>query len=247
MSAAEAFKVLIMEDATRARTVPVASLSAGGFAAETVSNHGEGLDALRKHRYDIVLLDVESLPGTETGNLCRSIRALAQPIGILLLMAPHVEEEIVLGIQAGADDYITKPFRLAELISRCRVVLHRSRAGKAVEASSFTVGDLQLDLDRRQFRKAGKIVRLSPIEFSLLAFLMQNRGTALTHAQLLRAIWGPEYGQELEYLRSYIRLLRKKIETKPSQPEYLLTEPWVGYRLCGPASFDHVGSASARR
>jgi len=246
MPTADSFKLLIMEDANPARTVLAASLCYGGFAGETVSNPGEALDALHAHQFDLVLLDVENLPGIETVTLCRSIRDLAQSIGILLLIAPHVEKEVVLALEAGADDYITKPFRIVELISRCRVVLHRSRAGKAIGASSFTVGDMQLDLERRQFRKAGKIVHLSPIEFSLLAFLIKNRGTALTHAQLLRAIWGPEYGQELEYLRAYIRLLRKKIETKPSQPQYLLTEPWVGYRFRGPTSSDDPGSTSAR-
>jgi two-component system, OmpR family, KDP operon response regulator KdpE len=194
------------------------------------------VDAIRQRQFDLALLDIENLSGITVVEFCHQIRATGKPIGILLITGAQVEREIVQALEAGADDYITKPFRTADLISRCHVVLHRVRANNALEDNSFTIGDLQLDLDRRQLRKAGKIVHLTPTEFSLLTFLMKNQGTALTHSQLLRTIWGPEYGQELEYLRSYIRLLRKKIEAKPSQPKYLLTEPWVGYRFCEPAS-----------
>ena len=97
-----------------------------------------------------------------------------------------------------------------------------------------------MDLGRRRLRKAGKVVRLTPTEFNLLAFLMKNQGITLTHAKLLRAIWGPEYGEELEYLRSYVRLLRKKIESNPAQPKYLVTEPWLGYRFCSPLNSDSL-------
>jgi two-component system, OmpR family, KDP operon response regulator KdpE len=231
----EPFKVMVLEEVATARHALVALLRAGGFAAED-DDPEQAIDAISQREFDLALLDIENLGGIPATELCHQIRATRKSIGILLITGAHVEKEIVQTLEAGADDYITKPFRTADLISRCQVVLHRARANNALEDSSFSIGELQLDLDRRQLRKAGKIIHLTPTEFSLLTFLMKNRGTALTHSQLLRTIWGPEYGQELEYLRSYIRLLRKKIEAKPSQPKYLLTEPWVGYRFCEPAS-----------
>jgi two-component system, OmpR family, KDP operon response regulator KdpE len=239
----EPFKAMVVGDVAPARHALVAVLRAGGFVAE----HGDGpdnaLDAIRQRDFDIALFDIESITGISARELCQQIRANGKSIGILLITGAHVEKEIVQALEAGADDYICKPFRTADLISRCHVVLHRVRANNRVEEKSLSVGDLQLDVDRRQFRKSGKIIHLTPTEFSLLTFLMKNQGTALTHSQLLRTIWGPEYGQELEYLRSYIRLLRKKIETEPSQPEYLLTEPWVGYRFTEPVSSDRAQSA----
>jgi two-component system, OmpR family, KDP operon response regulator KdpE len=145
---------------------------------------------------------------------------------------------MVQALEAGADDYVTKPFRLGELTARCRAVLRRVHAGNAAGEVSISAGDLELDLNRRLLRKAGKVVHLTPTEFNLLAFLMKNQGIPLNHAKLLRTIWGPEYGEELEYLRSYVRLLRKKIENDPAQPKYLVTEPWLGYRFCSPSTSD---------
>jgi two-component system KDP operon response regulator KdpE len=238
----EQFKVMIVDEVAPERQALIAFLRAGGFAAE----HGEDLDdvvnVIRQRDFDLALLDVENLTSISAPELCNQIRATGKPIGILLIVGAHVEKEIVQALEAGADDYVTKPFQTGDLISRCHVVLHRIRANNALEENSFTIGELHLDLARRQLRKAGKIIHLTPIEFSLLTFLMKNHGTALTHSQLLRTIWGPEYGQELEYLRSYIRLLRKKIEVQPSQPKYLLTEPWVGYRFCEPVSLNQVKS-----
>jgi two-component system, OmpR family, KDP operon response regulator KdpE len=232
----EQFKVMVVDEVAPEHQALIAFLRAGGFAAEHGGDLDEVVDAIRQRDFDLALLDVENLTSISAPELCNQIRATGKPIGILLIVGAHVEKEIVQALEAGADDYVTKPFQTGYLISRCHVVLHRIRANNALEENSFTIGELHLDLARRQLRKAGKIIHLTPIEFSLLTFLMKNHGTALTHSQLLRTIWGPEYGQELEYLRSYIRLLRKKIEAKPSQPKYLLTEPWVGYRFCEPAS-----------
>jgi len=242
MMSVEPFKVMVIGDGAAARDALIAFLRAVGFAAEHGDRADEAVDRIRHREFDLAVLDIENSSGISATELCGQIRATGKPIGILLMTPTHVEKEIVGALEAGADDYITKPFRSADLISRCHVVLHRVRANNALERSSFAVGDLHLDVDRRQLRKAGQVVHLTPIEFSLLTFLMKNQGTALTHSQLLRTIWGPEYGQELEYLRSYIRLLRKKIEAQPSQPKYLLTEPWVGYRFCEPVSSDPAKS-----
>ena len=138
-------------------------------------------------------------------------------------------------LEAGADDYVTKPFRLRELLARMRAVLRRTGAEGAGHAAILRAGDLELEVERRLLRKAGREIYLSPKEFDLLVFLMEHPNIPLTHARILRTLWGPEYGKEAEYLRTYIKTLRKKIEDDPAEPEYLLTEPWVGYRFRDPA------------
>jgi len=149
------------------------------------------------------------------------------------------EEDKVRALEAGADDYVTKPFRFRELIARLGAVLRRTRVDDDVSGVIQT-GDIRMDLERRLLWKGDEEVRLSPKEFDLLSFLMKNQGIPLTHAKLLHAVWGPEYGSELEYLRTYVRMLRKKIEADPARPEYLLTEPWVGYRFRNPSDPDQA-------
>ena len=209
-----------------------ACLQARGLVIEEAATPEEAREFLRKRSFDLALVDINHIPKVSMSELCHHIRGIAQQIGILLVTTSRAENSILQALEAGADDYITKPFCANELIARCHVVSRRLQASAVVQENSIVAGDLQLDLARRQFRKAGEVVRLTPTEFSLLAILMKNRGTALTHTQLLRTVWGPEYGQELEYLRSYVRLLRKKIEADPARPKYLLTEPWIGYRFC---------------
>lgn len=150
----------------------------------------------------------------------------------MVTVTDHVDEKIQ-ALEAGADDYITKPFLLRELVARVRALLRRTRSDQTVTELILRAGELELDIKHRILRKAGYEIHLSPIEFDLLAMLMQNQGAPLEHSRLLRAIWGPEYGAELEYLRTYVRMLRKKIEADPASPEYILTEPWVGYRFRG--------------
>jgi two-component system, OmpR family, KDP operon response regulator KdpE len=137
-------------------------------------------------------------------------------------------------LEAGADDYVTKPFHLQELLARLRAVLRRRGGGGAPPTPVLRFGELELELERRTFRKAGREIHLSPKEFELLAFLMQHENVPVTHAKILRTIWGPEYADEPDYLRSYVKTLRKKIEDDPARPEYILTEPWVGYRFRDP-------------
>jgi two-component system, OmpR family, KDP operon response regulator KdpE len=144
-------------------------------------------------------------------------------------------DDKVLALEAGADDYVTKPFHLPELVARMRAVLRRTGADAAPLAPIVRAGDLELYLEHRLLRKAGEEVHLSPKEFELLAFLMEHRNVPVTHARILRTLWGPEYSDEPEYLRSYVKTLRKKIENDPAHPEYILTEPWVGYRFRDPS------------
>jgi two-component system KDP operon response regulator KdpE len=152
------------------------------------------------------------------------------------------EEDKVRALEAGADDYVTKPFQFRELVARLRAVLRRTHMNGASELKVLEAGTLRMDLDRRLLRKAGEEIRLSPKEFDLLSFMMKHQGAPLTHINLLRAVWGVEYGGELEYLRTYVRMLRKKIEDNPARPQYILTEPWVGYRFRNPSDPDQPAS-----
>jgi two-component system KDP operon response regulator KdpE len=166
---------------------------------------------------------------------CREVRAFLPRIGIVMITVRDSEGDMVKALEAGADDYLTKPVRFRELVARLRAVSRRLHAEDAAELLVLRVGDLELDVNRRLLYRGGEFVHLTPTEFHLLALLMRNQGCLVTHAQLLRSIWGPEYGTELDYLRSYVKALRKKIEENPARPKYLLTEPWVGYRLCNPS------------
>jgi two-component system, OmpR family, KDP operon response regulator KdpE len=195
------------------------------------------VSAVRQHAFDLVLLDI-NMPGAGGVEACRRIRSLAPQTGILMVTVRDSENDKVDALEAGADDYVTKPFRLRELVARLRAVLRRTQARDAARPVVLMAGDLEIDVERHLLRKAGQPVHLAPKEFELLAFMMQNQGMPLTHARLLRSVWGLEYGNELEYLRSYVKMLRKKIEREPAKPEYILTEPWVGYRFRNPSDPD---------
>jgi two-component system KDP operon response regulator KdpE len=196
-------------------------------------NAQEALNYIRERPVDIVLLDI-NMPEIGGVEACQRIRALAPQTGIVMLTVRNTEDDKVQALEAGADDYITKPFRLRELIARMRAVLRRTGADGVLHAPVLRVGQLELEVEHRTLRKAGREIHLSPKEFELLAFLVQHKDIPVTHAKLLRAVWGPEYGNEPDYLRSYVKTLRKKIENDPGRPEYILTEPWVGYRLRDP-------------
>jgi two-component system KDP operon response regulator KdpE len=232
----EQFNVLVVDDEPPLRRVLRTSLRSSGFIVEEARNAEEAFKAVRRRAFDLALLDI-NMPGVSGLELCRQIRAFGPQIGILMVTVRDAEKDTVQALEAGADDYITKPFRLGELTARCQAVLRRLHPDAASEGS-ISAGDLELDLARRHLRKAGTVVRLTPTEFNLLAFLMKHQGLPLTHAKILRTIWGPEHGGEVEYLRSYMRLLRKKIENDPAHPKYLVTEPWLGYRFCSPAESD---------
>lgn len=229
--------VLVVDDEFALRNALRKSLTASGFAVEEARNGEEALGAVRQRPFDLVLLDI-NMPGVGGVEACRRIRGLAPQTGIIMVTVRDAENDKVDALEAGADDYITKPFRLRELMARLRAVLRRTQAPDAAQPVVLTAGDLEIDVERRLLRRAGQQVHLAPKEFELLAFMMQNQGVPLTHARLLRSVWGPEYGNELEYLRSYVKMLRKKIEHDPSKPEYILTEPWVGYRFRNPSDPD---------
>ena len=228
-------RVLVVDDEAPLRKALRTSLVASGFSVEEARSGEEALDAVKQHTFDLVLLDI-NMPGLNGFEACQRIRVLSPQAGIVMVTVKDFEEDKVRALEAGADDYVTKPFRLRELTARLRAVLRRTQPLEVAE--TVRAGDLEIDCARRILLRNGEEVHLAPKEFELLAFMMKHMDAPLRHATLLHAIWGPEYGNELEYLRAYVRILRKKIEKDPSAPEYILTEPWLGYRFRNPSDPD---------
>jgi two-component system KDP operon response regulator KdpE len=228
--------VLVVDDELSLRKVLRLSLAASGFAVEEARNGEEALETVQGHPFDLVLLDI-NMPGMSGIDACRKIRGMSPHAGIVMVSVRDTEDDKVRALEAGADDYVTKPFKLRELTARLRAVLRRTRQEKH-ELEVLQTGNLKIDFQKRLLWRGQEEVHLSPTEFDLLAFMMKHPDAALTHVKLLRTIWGPDYGGELEYLRTYVRMLRKKIENDPARPEYILTEPWVGYRFRNPSNPD---------
>jgi two-component system KDP operon response regulator KdpE len=181
---------------------------------------------------DLIVLDI-GLPEVDGLEVCRRLRSEGQSVPVLILTARADEVDTVIGLDAGADDYVTKPFGMEELLARLRAALRRSVSpGEPVLA----VGELMLDLEKHAVFRNGEPLSLTPNEYDLLALLMRNEGKLLTHRAILRDVWGPGYGGESHYLHVYVSQLRRKIEPDPTRPRYLLTEPGAGYRLVSPES-----------
>ena len=237
------FSVLVVDDEPALRKTIRASLAASGYTVEEAGTGGEAVGVIQRQPFDLVLLDV-NMPGMNGLEACRQIRAFAPRMGIIMVTVRDAEEDKVQALEAGADDYVTKPFRFRELIARLGAVLRRTHLDNTQEPGILRAGALKMDVEHRLLWKGSEQIRLSPKEFDLLSFLMKSQGVPLTHVKLLRAVWGAEYGDELEYLRTYVRMLRKKIEDDPARPEYIQTEPWVGYRFRDPSDPDQAPSRS---
>ncbi len=230
----ERLRVLVVDDEPAIRRGICTSLRVTGYTADEVRNGEEAICLLGERPVDLILLDI-NMPGMGGIETCRRIRSANPGVGIVMITVRDNEDDTVKALEAGADDYITKPFRVRELLARLGAITRRAHVHTLPAAPLLRAGSLELDTDHRILRKAGEQIHLSPIEFNLLQYMMQNPEVPLHHTKLLRAIWGPEYGHELEYLRTYVRLLRKKIEEDPARPEYILTEPWLGYRFRDPS------------
>jgi two-component system, OmpR family, KDP operon response regulator KdpE len=226
-------RLLIVDDEPALRKALRTALSASEFDVSEARSGDEALAMLPHSPVDLVLLDI-NMPGLSGIEVCRRIRASSTRIGIVMVTVRDSEEDKVEALEAGADDFITKPYRLREMIARLHAVLRRLSAQENANGV-LRAESLELDPGRRLLLKNGVEIHLSPKEFDLLAYLFQHQGAPIMHAKLLRAVWGPEFGGELEYLRSYVKMLRKKIEDDPGRPEYILTEPWVGYRFRNPS------------
>jgi len=230
----EPANVLLVDDDAFMRQALRSSLRARGYVVEEASTGEEAMDLISQRPFDLVLLDL-NMPGMGGLATCRQIRALRPGTGVLMLTVRDSEEDKVTALEAGADDYITKPFRLRELVARMQAVERRVHTEVMSTGDIARAGELEIDFQRRTVKKRGVEVRLSPTEFNLLAYLMRQPNVPVNHAKLLRAVWGPEYGGELEYLRTYIKMLRKKIEDDPANPQYIVTAPWLGYRFQDPS------------
>jgi two-component system, OmpR family, KDP operon response regulator KdpE len=225
--------VLIVDDERSIRVSLRTILSGLGFEIVEAARGEEALSLVRTAEFDAVLLDI-NMPGMGGIDVCRVIRKNSPRLPIVMLTVQGSEDRKVEALDAGADDYITKPFQLRELIARLRAAVRRNSLSREEDKSVIMIGDVCLDFDRHLVEKNGRMVHLTPKQFELLHFLMVNAGKPVPHAKLLRTVWGPEYGNELEYLRTFVRQVRMKIEDDPANPRYLLTESHIGYRFNEP-------------
>jgi len=222
--------ILVVDDDTSARRALRVTLSGLGFTVVEAARGEEALSLVRVTWFDAVLLDVD-MPGMGGVETCRNIRRTIARLPILMLSVMDSEDDKVLALDAGADDYITKPFQLRELTARLRAAVRRRNAQDSNRSTPIRHGQLELDPVKYRVRKSGRPIHLTPKEFEMLHYLMMHAGEPIPHARLLKSVWGPEYGNELEYLRTFVRQLRKKIEDDPRHPQYLLTDAYVGYRF----------------
>jgi two-component system KDP operon response regulator KdpE len=227
-------RILVIDDEVPIQRALRRNLLASGYEVLVAGDGIQALEIVRLHQPDLILLDL-CLPGELDGlDVCKQIRQLQPAVPVIVLSARTEEKQKVRALDLGADDYLTKPFGNEELEARVRACLRRSMAVATTqehepEILSTEDGYLRMHVTQRQVRVGDQEVRLTPTEFELLRQLMLYAGKVLTHRSLLRAVWGPEYGEEADYLRVYVRQLRRKVEVDPSRPRYILTEPGIGY------------------
>jgi two-component system KDP operon response regulator KdpE len=201
-----------------------------GFATTEASRGEEAIQLLQSQSFDIVLLDV-NMPGIGGMKTLARLRAMAPRLPILMVTVVDGEEEKVAALECGADDYITKPFSIREVIARMRSAVRRAQSPDRNEDATVIIGEIEILPTRRTVNKAGQPIHLTRKEYDILFYLMTHAGRAVTYGKLLTSVWGPDYRQEVDYLRTFVRQLRKKIEDDPSNPRYLLTDAYVGYRF----------------
>jgi two-component system, OmpR family, KDP operon response regulator KdpE len=226
-------RILIVDDEPQLRRVMKAALTKQGYIVADTRSGEAALEILRDERFDVVILD-RNMPGIGGVETCRAIREHSD-VGIIMLTVRKAEADRVEALDAGADDYVTKPFSMPELLARIRANLRRVPTAPHEGKTTVSFDDVCVNLGSRHLSVHGQDVRLTPKQFEVLEFLMDHHNVAIPHAKILQTIWGPDYGNEVEYLHVVINQLRKKIEPDPSKPRYLLTEPWFGYRLQLPA------------
>lgn len=221
-------RILLVDDEPTVQTALRPPLTASGYEVVSAMSGRAALDAVERYAPDVVVLDLD-LPDMDGIDVCRLIRD-ERLVPIIVLSVHGAEKEKARALGDCADDYVTKPFGSAELLARIRVALGGSDAGRLVGAQ-ITLGDLVIDRDRHRVVRGNDTIHLTPKEFDLLLFLAQYPGRVLTHRAILKAVWGPHAVDQPEHLRVLVNALRRKIEKDPARPAYIMTEPWIGYRL----------------
>lgn len=223
-------RILVIDDDPQIRRVMRSTLTAHGYEVNDARSGEEGLEELRNGAYDVVLLDI-NMPGMGGMEACRMIRS-ASEIAIVMLTVNNTERQKVDALDAGADDYVTKPFSMPELLARIRATLRRlPQSPDQTDLRPLAAYGVNISLSSREVLVHGHKSRLTAREFDVLSYLVARPNRTISHRELLQAIWGPDYGNELEYLRVFINRLRKKVEPNPSKPTFLVTDAWAGYRF----------------
>jgi two-component system KDP operon response regulator KdpE len=223
-------KILVVDDDPQIRRVMKATLVGHNYEVVEARTGEEALETMPGESPNLILLDM-NMPGMGGLETCRTIRA-GSDTPVIILSVRNTEKDKVAALDAGADDYVTKPFGIEELLARIRAALRRTSPEGGPRA--FHSAGLEIDFETRRVRAGGADVRLTPKEFELLRYLVAHAGKPVTHRELLQAVWGPDYGDEPEYLRVFINQVRKKIEANPAKPKYVVTVPWVGYQFVEP-------------
>ena len=223
-------RILVIDDEPQMRRLMRSTLTGAGYEIDDAKTGEDGLLKLREFHPDLVLLDM-NMPGMGGLATCREMRA-GTNVAIIMLTVRDSEKDKVAALDAGADDFVTKPFSTPELLARIRAALRRAPASPA-QVGRVRSGELVIDFGARTISNGAAPAHLTPKELDVLRYLTQHPNQAVTHRELLQAIWGPDYGDQVDYLRAIVKNLRKKVERNPEQPEHILTEPWVGYRFSG--------------
>jgi two-component system, OmpR family, KDP operon response regulator KdpE len=224
-------KILVVDDDPQIRRVMKATLVGHNYEVIEARTGEDALEKAPREMPSLVLLDM-NMPGMGGLETCRAFRA-GSDIAVIILSVRNTEKDKVAALDAGADDYVTKPFSIEELLARIRAALRRSSPSDGGPPPLHSA-DLEIDFATRRVKAHGNEVRLTPKEFELVRYLVAHAGKPVTHRELLQSVWGPDYGDEPEYLRVFINQVRKKIEVNPAKPKYILTEPWVGYKFVAP-------------
>jgi two-component system KDP operon response regulator KdpE len=227
-------RILVVDDEPQIRRVMKTALASNGYEAYEARTGEEALESLRANNPDLILLDM-NMPGMGGMSACREIRAVCD-VPIIILSVRDTEQDKIAALDAGADDYMTKPFSVNELLARIRANLRRFAGPTSAAEEPIVISEnFSVDIAARQAIVNGQTVRLTPKEFDLLRYLVANANKSIPHRKLLQTIWGPDYGDEVEYLRVFVSQLRKKVEPDHTHPRYIVTEPWVGYRFVLPS------------
>ncbi len=222
-------RILVVDDEPQILRFLGTSLKAHGYEVLEAATGGEGVELARQEQPDLIILDL-GLPDIDGTDVLAQVREMSS-VPVIVLSAREGETDKVGALDLGADDYVTKPFGVGELMARVRTTLRRGGAGEQSEPTTYSGGGLSVDIDRRRVSLGEEEIKLTPKEFGILTMLVKQVGRVVTHHAILREVWGPTFTSETHYLRVYVGQLRQKIEKNPAQPEFILTEPGVGYRL----------------